>query len=100
MIAFSGAMAEAEAAIKAMLKRDVYRHRRVMDVMDKAEAIVRRLFSRYFDDPGAMPEPWRPPPADEPTSKARRIADFLAGMTDRYAIGAYAVLFGETPDLG
>jgi dGTPase len=69
-------------------------------VMDRAETVVRRLFDRYFDDPAAMPETWRPAEGDSGERKARRIADFLAGMTDRYALGAYATLLGETPDLG
>ncbi len=94
-VAFSPAMAEADAAIKAMLKVSVYRHRRVMDVMDKAESVLRRLFDRYVADPSAMPEAWRPPPGDDLSRKARRVADFLAGMTDRYALGEYRRLFGE-----
>ena len=100
VIAFSGTMAAADTAIKAMLRRDVYRHRRVMDVMDKAEAVVARLFARYVDDPNAMPEAWRPAAGADASATARQIADFLAGMTDRYAVNAYVELFGETPDLG
>ena len=94
-IVFSAAMADADRAIKAMLKQNVYRHRRVMDVMDKAEGVLARLFSRYFDDPAAMPEAWQPSPGGEPGARARRVADFLAGMTDRYALGEYRRLFGE-----
>ena len=94
-IAFSAAMADADRAIKAMLKQNVYRHRRVMDVMDKAEGVLTRLFGLYFDDPAAMPEAWRPAPGADPARKARRVADFLAGMTDRYALGEYKRLFGE-----
>ena len=94
-VTFSAAMADADRAIKAMLKANVYRHRKVMDVMEKAEAVLARLFARYFDDPAAMPQPWRPAPGDNPGQKARRVADFLAGMTDRYALGEYRRLFGE-----
>jgi dGTPase len=93
-------MEAADRAIKAMLRQHVYRHRRVMDVMDKAEEVVRKLFSRYRADPAVMPEAWRPSSGDDDAARARRIADFLAGMTDRYAIAAYAGLFGEAPDLG
>ena len=94
-IVFSAAMADSDRAIKAMLKTNVYRHRKVMDVMDKAEDILARLFARYVADPAAMPEAWRPPPAGDLSQKARRVADFLAGMTDRYALGEYKRLFGE-----
>ncbi len=55
VFAFSRAVAANDRAIKATLKTNVYRHRRVMDVMDRAETVVRRLFDRYFDDPAAMP---------------------------------------------
>ncbi len=95
VIAFSEGMSSSDQAIKAMLKLRVYRHRRVMDVMGKAEAVLARLFACYASDPAAMPEPWRPAQEDEPASKARRIADFLAGMTDRYALAEYKRLFGE-----
>ncbi len=95
VIAFSAAMADADIAIKAMLKANVYRHRQVMDVMDRMEAVLRRLFDRYSAEPAAMPEAWRPPPGDDAAARARRVADFLAGMTDRYALAEYKRLFGE-----
>jgi dGTPase len=94
-ITFSAAMADTDRAIKAMLKAYVYRHRKVMDVMDKAEGVLLRLFARYLADPGMLPETWRPLPGDDAGSKARRVADFLAGMTDRYALGEYRRLFGD-----
>ncbi len=94
-IAFSAATADADRAIKAMLKANVYRHRQVMDVMDRMEAVLASLFARYVDDPAAMPEAWRPPTGDDAGHKARRVADFLAGMTDRYALGEYRRIFGE-----
>jgi len=95
VIVFSAAMADNDRAIKAMLNAHVYRHRKVMDVMDKAEGVLARLFARYVDDPAAMPAAWRPSPGDDTGAKARRIADFLAGMTDRYALAEYRRLFGE-----
>jgi dGTPase len=100
VVAFSPRMAAADRAIKAMLRVSVYRHQRVMDVMDRAEEILRRLFARYVEDPMAMPDGWRPSSADDEAARARRIADFLAGMTDRYAIAAYEQLFGKAADLG
>jgi dGTPase len=100
MVGFSSAMAESEDGIKAMLSVAVYRHARVIEVMDRAEEVLARLFAGYLQDPSAMPEAWRPLPGGGEAGIARRIADFIAGMTDRYAINAYATLFGETPDLG
>jgi dGTPase len=95
VIAFSPAMSMSDHAIKTMLKHRVYRHRRVMDVMEKAETVLGRLFACYANDPTAMPESWQAAQEDEEAWKARRIADFLAGMTDRYALAEYKRLFGE-----
>ncbi|MCX5493590.1 deoxyguanosinetriphosphate triphosphohydrolase [Kaistia dalseonensis] len=101
MIAFSEEAAEGERAIKAHLWRHVYRHPRVMTVMTAAEGVVERLFERYWSDPQALPEEWRKglDPADN-SRRARRIADFLAGMTDRYALREHQRLFDAMPDLG
>jgi dGTPase len=100
MVGFSAAMAAADRAIKTKLGREVDRSARVMDVMDKAEGVVTRLFHRYWSDPQALPDAWRQSHEEDDEAKARRIADFLAGMTDRYAVGEYQRLFDETPDLG
>jgi dGTPase len=99
VIGFSPAMAAADRDIKAFLTERVYRHGRVMGVMQRAEGVVDRLFRRYSEDAGALPAEWRLPDADD-ERRARRIADFLAGMTDRYALAEYARLFGGKADLG
>ena len=96
VIAFSDAMAAADHAIKSRLGHDVYRHADVMEVMDKAEDVVARLFTRYRDDAEALPEGWRPGPEED---RHRVVADFLAGMTDRYALAEYARFFGGAPEL-
>ncbi|MCX5515140.1 deoxyguanosinetriphosphate triphosphohydrolase [Kaistia algarum] len=101
VIAFSEAVAIGDREIKRYLKKNVYRHEKIMSVMRSAEDIVRRLFERYWRDPGALPEEWRL--ACEGVGEARRaraIADFLAGMTDRYAIREYQRLFDASADLG
>lgn len=99
-VAFSAGVARDLLALKAFLMERVYRSRRVMDVMEAAEGIVARLFARYLSDEGALPGPWRK--AQEglgDRARARVIADFVAGMTDRYAIADYVRLFDETPEL-
>ena len=95
VVGFSAAFAEADAGIKALLKRRVYRHERVMAVMREAEDLVGQLFARYLADPAALPEEWRPPAEFDETRRARHAADFLAGMTDRYAAAEYLRLFGN-----
>jgi dGTPase len=98
--AFSGAIGEADRAIKAFLKTRMYRHERVMQVMNQAAAIVRDLFARYSEDLADLPAEWREGLAGaEETVRARRIADFIAGMTDRYALAEHARLFDSTPEL-
>ena len=97
---FSAAMAEADRAIKGFLEPRMYRHRRVMRVMDEAAGVVRDLFARYSAHPDDLPAEWREGlgEADAP-SQARRIADFIAGMTDRFALAEHARLFDSTPEL-
>ncbi|HYW59715.1 MAG TPA: deoxyguanosinetriphosphate triphosphohydrolase [Xanthobacteraceae bacterium] len=100
MIAFSPAMAAADRAIKAFLLPRMYRHPRVMGIMGDAERVVAELFGRYCADPHNLPEDWRQglDPADA-GARARHIADFIAGMTDRYAQMEHARLFDSTPEL-
>jgi dGTPase len=98
--AFSPAIGDAERAIKAFLKTRMYRHGRVMHVMDQAAGVVRDLFARYSEHPGDLPAEWQEglEGANE-AARARRIADFIAGMTDRYALAEHARLFDSTPEL-
>ncbi len=99
VVGFSATMAAADRDIKKLLTASVYRHRRVMSVMERAGGVVDRLFQRYWTDGSALPDEWRAAEADD-TRRARKIADFLAGMTDRYALAEYERLFGASPELG
>ena len=100
LVAFSADAAQTEATIKAFLKERMYRHTRVMHVMNDAESVVRDLFARYHASPGDLPAEWLVSEGDDSeTSRARRIGDFIAGMTDRYAIIEHARLFDSTPEL-
>jgi dGTPase len=101
LIAFPAEMAESEAAIKAFLKQRMYRHERVMRVMQDAEQLVFDLFARYQSDPAAMPAEWLPPVniVETEAEGARRIGNFIAGMTDRFALTEHQRLFDSTPDL-
>ena len=92
-IGFSDAMRSADDEIKRHLHTAVYRHDTVMDVMGEAERKVRRLFERYRADPATLPAAWRPGDHLDDAAAARQIADFLAGMTDRYASAEYRRLF-------
>jgi dGTPase len=101
LIAFPAEMADAETAIKAFLKQRMYRHERVMRVMRDAEQILFDLFARYQNHPAALPAEWLPPGngSETETERARRIGNFIAGMTDRFALNEHQRLFDSTPDL-
>jgi dGTPase len=100
IVGFSTQMAAADRAIKDFLYPRLYRHVRIMRIMGDAEQLVRRLFEHYVRTPADLPPGWFHglEPADA-AGRARRIADFIAGMTDRYAMIEHARLFGSTLDL-
>jgi dGTPase len=97
---FSPAVAEGDAAIKAFLFARMYRNPRVMQVMGEAESVVSDLFARYQANLASLPPEWQGgfKGLDE-AGRARRIADFIAGMTDRYALAEHSRLFDSTPEL-
>src|SRR6516162_9072193 len=98
--AFSPAMGEIDRAIKGFLYPRMYRHARIARIMEDAERVVFELFERYVAQPDAIPAEWaHGGPCPDPHLRARRIADFIAGMTDRYALGEHARLFDSTPEL-
>jgi dGTPase len=98
LIAFSPEVAQAEAEIKSFLKLRMYRHERVMRVMGDAERIVFDLFARYQRQPSDLPAEWLPRDGGD-NETARRIGNFIAGMTDRFALNEHQRLFDSTPDL-
>jgi dGTPase len=99
VVTFSSAMAVADADIKAFLYPRMYRHPKVMRIRQEAGQVLRDLFARYFAEPGLLPEDWRRGVEGDDSRRARRVADYLAGMTDRYAVNAHRALFDATPAL-
>lgn len=100
MVAFPDSVAGEEAAIKAFLKQRMYRHARVMRVMGEAEGILFDLFARYQASPGDLPAEWvEGSERESEGERARRIGNFIAGMTDRFALMEHQRLFDSTPDL-
>lgn len=101
LVTFSEPMRRAEAELKTFLYSHLYRHPQVMNVRASADTIVRDLFDRYMADDAALPDDWRErlPLLDE-AARARHVADYLAGMTDTYALREHRRLFDHTPDLG
>ncbi len=94
LVGFSPAMREAERELKRFMYANLYHHPRQLAAADAANGIVAGLFAVYRDDPRTIPEEWRERlPAAEP-DRSRHIADFIAGMTDRYAVSRYRELVG------
>jgi len=99
-VTFSPAMAAADRAIKDFLYPRLYRHARIERIMREAEDLVRNLFQHYLDRPCDMPPEWNDGlTAADRLVRALRAADFIAGMTDRYAMIEHARLFGSAPEL-
>lgn len=98
VVAFSDAIAPAERELKTFLFARMYRHERVVKLRAAAETIIRDLFGRYVAEPSQMGSEPSDIPRDEPRL-ARRVADYIAGMTDRFAIQEHRRLFDATPAL-
>jgi dGTPase len=100
VVMFSPAMAEADAGIKGFLYPRMYRHARVMRVMGEAEGVIRDLFQHFAATPADLPSEWSEGFAQlDDGARVRRIADYIAGMTDRYALVEHARYFLTTPEL-
>ena len=100
LVTFSPDMAENDCAIKTFLFANVYRSVPVKAVMSAAEGVVRDLFGAYFSGDADLPAEWRRglDPSDK-EMRARRVCDYIAGMTDRFALADHARLFDHTPEL-
>ncbi|MDT8344637.1 MAG: deoxyguanosinetriphosphate triphosphohydrolase [Thermohalobaculum sp.] len=94
VVAFSAAMAEEIRAIKAFLFRRMYRHWRVKRMRMKATRVVSELFEIFAAAPDLMPDEWSAAAltASDATARARVVADYIAGMTDRFALEEHRVL--------
>jgi dGTPase len=100
VVAFSAGMAATERAIKSFLNLRMYRHARIGRIMQEAEGVVSDLFARYLAAPQDLPVEWAAQgEGGQEAGRLRRIGDFIAGMTDRYALVEHARLFAATPNL-
>jgi dGTPase len=96
IVRFSGEVFEEHTLLKQFLNESLYRHDKVRIMTDRAKDTVRELFDRYMRAPGEMAAEFgRQAEADE-SRKARVVADYIAGMTDRFAIAEYERLTGFT----
>ena len=98
LIGFSAATREYNQTLKEFLRESLYKHYKVRRMTAKARRVMRELFEAFFDDPGLMPDEHketgrRLEVQQGPAGRARAVADYIAGMTDRYAILEHARLF-------
>ncbi|WP_066268419.1 deoxyguanosinetriphosphate triphosphohydrolase [Hydrogenophaga palleronii] len=89
LVAFSDSMRARSQELKTFLFRDLYRHPQVMETTERARRVVADLFERYMQSPDELPEAH-----GRRQHLARAVADYIAGMTDRFAIREHERLFG------
>jgi dGTPase len=94
---FSPAMAAQERRLKAFMYERLYYHPEQVSAAERARDVVARLFAAYAQDSRLMPEDWQAQLPEHEPQRARVIADFIAGMSDRFAIQACAQIYGTRP---
>ncbi len=92
LIAFSDAMRADAQELKRFLRKNLYQHYQVNRMTSKARRIVTDLFGIFLSGPQLLPPDYQVP-SDDVLEQARKVADYIAGMTDRYAMREYRRLF-------
>lgn len=94
LVAFSPEMQEINASLKTFLMNNMYRHYKVNRMASKARRVVKDLFQFFLNEPDCLPTAWREQAGSPRTAKtAMVVADFIAGMTDRFALDEYRRIF-------
>jgi dGTPase len=97
LVGFTPDMASQTRMLKDFLRARMYRHPRVVALRDPSQEVVADVFRALHARPDALPQDWQASmPADEP-ARARHVGDFVAGMTDRFALRIYERLVGPSP---
>ena len=95
---FSPAMAARERQLKAFMYGNLYHHAEQLRTAELARGVIAKLYAAYDQEPSLMASRWQNSLPGEQPARARHIADFIAGMTDRYAIGEYRRIYGSAPE--
>jgi dGTPase len=94
LVAFSDEMRQNDRALRSFLFARMYRHYKVNRMTTKAKRVVRELFEHYLARPDCLPDEWQAEARDlAAPERARLVADYIAGMTDRYALDEHAKNF-------
>jgi dGTPase len=94
LVGFSAAMAADERALKTFMYTNLYHHPLQRDIATRAARVIANLVAAYRTDPALLPPDWRARLPDAEPWRARHIGDFVAGMTDRYAIARHEEICG------
>ena len=97
VIDFSEQLKEQNRVLQQFLSEHMYRHPKVQEIMVRARRVMRDLYTAYCDDAGLLPPDWQGPELADEDRRARRVCDFIAGMTDRYALEQHHRLFDIDP---
>ena len=98
LVSFGEQMQENNRALQSFLNERMYRHEKVEEIMARARRVVRDLFDAYMNDPRLLPVNWQEAAQPAETQLyARQVCDFIAGMTDRYALEQHKRLFDLDP---
>ena len=95
---FSSGLAAEERALKQFLYAKLYYHPDQLATAERAREVVAGLYGALEADPSGLPPSWYEALPEAEPARSRHLADFIAGMTDRYAIDTYARLFGSIPE--
>jgi len=95
---FSAEVAGQERALKDFMYQRLYYHPEQLATAERARHVTAALFAAYAADPALMGNGWGERAEEAEPDRSRHIADYIAGMTDRFAISAYAKIHGETPE--
>ncbi|MEP6785574.1 MAG: deoxyguanosinetriphosphate triphosphohydrolase [Sphingomonadales bacterium] len=100
LVGFSKEMAEDERVLKRFMYAELYHHPRQIEVAEQASVLIAGLFAAYRATPDLLSEEWRETLPESEPGRSRHIGDFIAGMTDRYAISRYREFVGpvEMPE--
>jgi dGTPase len=100
IVGFSPAIGEGEAELKRFMYANLYHHPRQLEIAKSCHAIIANLFAAYHADQSLLPEDWRLTAPESQPALDQHISDFIAGMTDRYAISRHREIVGpvDLPD--
>ncbi|MEQ1641225.1 MAG: deoxyguanosinetriphosphate triphosphohydrolase, partial [Novosphingobium sp.] len=95
---FTPGMTEAERRLKAFMYERLYHHPQQLETAERARKVTAELYAAFAQEPALMETGWRARLPELEPARSRHIADYIAGMTDRFAIAAHAKVYGRTPE--